>query len=172
MRGRGGKAIGGWSAAILAALAIATLAPAANASVEIRQSDTTNLLEEFEKSKCKLKAGPFGFVSFSLPANDLYRLDIFIRKGVWKGFGHTYDLFYGGEDVIANVFGPHQGELYGNDFGLPGTPDNTVGAGAIKFSDNGKKFSIGAFGLPDEHATSGVSVTGASKCKYPRRRAH
>lgn len=166
---RAGKSIGGWSSAIVAGLIIALLAPAATASIKIQESETLSLLEEFEQAKCRTKTKAFGFVALSLPANDLYTLDVFITKAAWKGFGHTYNLFYGNEDVQINVFGPN-GELFSNEYGLPGTPDGTVGAGGIKISENGKKFSVGAYGLPDATFNSGVATTGAAKCKYPRRR--
>lgn len=161
--------IGILAGTILAALAIAVLAPAAGASIKIQESETLSPLEEFQQAKCRTKTKAFGFVALSLPANDLYTLDVFITKAAWKGFGHTYTLYYGNEDVQINVFGPN-GELYSNEYGIPGTPDGTVFAGGIKVAENGKKFSVGAYGLPEATFTSGVTTSGAAKCKYPRRR--
>jgi hypothetical protein len=150
---------------VLAAM-VAGFVPAASASVEIRDSQTTELLQEFDKAKCKVKKGTYRFAFLSLPANDLYTLDVFIHKAVWDGFGHTYNIFYGSGPVDLDVFGPGQGERYSNEFGIPGTPPGTVGAGGVKLSRNGKRMSIGVFALNDASFTRGVSVTGAAKCKY------
>ncbi len=155
---------------MLALVAVAATAPAATASVKIQRSDTAELLEEFDKATCKAsKNAKIAFYAFSQPANDLYTLDVFIERSAWEGFGHTYNLYYGSSDVTAFVFGPNQGETYSNEVGLPGTPPGTVGAGAIKISGNGKRYSIGAYGLSDESSSRGVSVSGAAKCKYKRR---
>jgi hypothetical protein len=151
---------------IAAAASLAVLAPAANATVTIRDSDTSAVLEEFQTAKCKLKSKSFGFVAYSVPANDLYRLDVFIYKQAWDGFGHTYNLFYGDELAVVDVFGPT--ERYGNEFTPPGTPPGTLGAGGLKFAQNGKRFSVGAYGLSNEAFTRGVSVTGSAKCTYKR----
>lgn len=157
--------------ALLAALAaLAVVAPAASASIKIQRSDTSEVLQEFDKASCKAsKNAKIAFSAFSLPANDLFTLAVFISRDEWKGFGHTYNLYYGSTDAIANVFGPNRGELYSNEFDIPGTPPGTVGAGAIKISENGKRYSVGAYGLSDESFANGVSVTGAAKCKYKRK---
>ncbi len=121
-----------WPAAVVVAVAVAMLAPSATASVEIRDSETTALLQEFEKAQCRAKKGKNPFLAFSLPANDLYTLSLYVQKAVWTGFGHTYDIFYGSGPVDLDVFGPGPGERYSNEFGIPGTPPGVVGAGGIK----------------------------------------
>jgi hypothetical protein len=153
------------------ALAVALFAPTAAASIQILDSETVAPLEEFDNASCRVTKGNAHsrFVAFSLPANDLYVLDVFIAKSAWEGFGHTYDLVYGDTAVIAQVFGPGPGENYSNEYGIPGTPPGFVGAGAVKISKNGKRFSVGAFGLPDRTFTKGVTVTGAARCKYKKR---
>ena len=159
-----------WPAAVVVAVAVAMLAPSATASVEIRDSETTALLQEFEKAQCRAKKGKNPFLAFSLPANDLYTLSLYVQKAVWTGFGHTYDIFYGSGPVDLDVFGPGPGERYSNEFGIPGTPPGTVGAGGIKVAQNGKRFSIGVYALNDASFTKGVSISGSAKCQYPRRR--
>ncbi len=154
----------------LALVGLVAAAPTAGASIKIHNSETLELLQEFDKASCKAsRNAKIPFYAFSLPANDLYTLDVFITRDAWKGFGHTYNLYYGNSDITAYVFGPNQGETYTNEVGLPGTPPGTVGAGAIKISANGKRYSIGAYGLSDESASRGVSVSGAAKCKYKHR---
>lgn len=168
MRGRRGFSIGGLALVV----ALCALAPSAGASIKIQQSETLELLGEFDKASCKSPAGKkFGFTAFSLPAEDLYTLDVFIAKSAWSGLGDSYDLFYGGQDVTAYVFGPNPGESYGNDVSIPGTPDNTVWAGGVKVSANGKRYSVGAYGLADPTFSGpGMTVSGSAKCRYKRRR--
>lgn len=154
---------------LLGVAVLAVAAPPASATIKIHESESLELLQEFERASCKASKGAkIAFHAFSLPTNDLYTLDLFISRDAWKGFGHTYDLLYGDGSVDASVFGPNQGELYTNAVGLPGTPPGTVGAGAIKISANGKRYSVGAYALPNEDASKGVAVTGAAKCKYKR----
>ena len=93
---------------------------------------------------------------------------VFISNFDWHGYGADYPLLYGDQHTIAEVLGG--GEPFSNEFPIPGTPPGTVGTGGIKFSSNGKRFSIGAFGLPNEDFSAGMSVTGGAKCKYPKRR--
>jgi hypothetical protein len=164
---RGGRhRLGPREIAIVAVALAGLLAPPASATITIRDADTAAVLEEFQTAKCKLRSKPFGFVAFSLPANDPYRASVFIYKDAWKGFGRTYNLLYGDTLTSVDVYGPT--ELYGNEFGPPGTPPGTLAAGGLKFPQNGKRFSVGAYGLGNEAFTSGVSVTGSAKCKYKR----
>lgn len=156
-------------ALIAAIVGLALLAPAARGDIEIRDSDSTALLDSFEKANCKThKRGPFGFTAFSLPAGDTATVDVFISQQAWKGFGHTYPLYYGDQHVQVNAF--YGGQEFGAEHGIPGTPPGIVGAGGVKISKNGKRFSVGAYALSNEDFTAGVSVSGGAKCKYPRRR--
>jgi len=157
-------------ALVLGILGLAGLVPSASATVEVRDSDTTALLDTYDRASCRShKSGKVGFTAFSLPADASYTVDVFITKEVWRGFGHTYPMYYGAGGISVDVFGPG-GALFGNDDSLPGTPPGTVGAGGVKISNNGKRFSVGAYGLPNDSFTAGVSVTGGGKCKYPKRR--
>jgi hypothetical protein len=75
---------------------------------------------------------------------------------------------YGDGHTIAEVFGP--GGPYSNEFPIPGTPPDTVGGGAIKFSANGKRVAAGLAPAANEAYTEGVIFAGSMKCKYRKRR--
>jgi hypothetical protein len=160
---------------LVGAAMLATIAVPARASAEVtiyNSDESMQVLATFQKASCRLnKAGApskIRFSLFSLPKNQTWTVAVFISNLAWHGFGGNYPLSYGDGHTIAEVLGP--GGPYSNEFAIPGTPPDTVGAGGIKFSPNGRKISIGAYGLPDEAFTSGVSVVGDAKCKYPRRR--
>jgi hypothetical protein len=158
---------------VVAVLATIAVPVRASAEVTIYNSDESmQVLATFQKASCRLnKAGgpsKIRFSAFSLPKNTTWTFAVFISNFDWHGFGGDYPLMFGDQHTIAEVFGP--GGPYSNEFPIPGTPPGTVGTGGIKFSPNGRKISIGAYGLPDEAFTSGVSIVGAAKCKYPRRR--
>ena len=159
-------------AIVVGVLGFVLVAGPASATVTVSDSDTGRELASFEKAQCKLRGkgapGKIRFTAFSLPKGAALTLAVFISNFDWHGFGADYPLLYGDQHTIAEVLGG--GEPFSNEFPIPGTPPGTVGTGGIKFSSSGKRLSIGAFGLPNEDFSAGVSVTGGAKCKYPKRR--
>ena len=157
-----------WPAAVVVAVAVTMLAASATASVEIRDSETTALLQEFEKAQCRGQEGKEP-VRRLLAARQrpLHAAVCTCRRRSGPASATTYDIFYGSGPVDLDVFGPGPGERYSNEFGIPGTPPGTVGAGGIKVSQNGKRFSIGVYALNDASFTKGVSISGSAKCQYP-----
>lgn len=156
----------------IAGLAIAMTAAPASATITMADSETGQQLGTFDQAQCRVnkKAGPskIRFSAFSLPKGDTYTLAVFISNFDWHGFGGEYPLLFGDGHTIAQVFAPNTN--FSNEYPIPGTPPDTVGVGGIKLSNNGKRISVGAFGLPNESFTAGVMVSGAAKCKYPKRR--
>ena len=135
-------------------------------------SDTGQRLASFDSAQCRVNkkggASKIRFSAFSLPKNAPYTLGVFISNFDWHGFSADYPLLYGDQHTNAEVL--TAGTTFSNEVSIPGTPPDTVGVGGIKFSSNGKRMSVGAYALPDESFTTGVSVYGAVKCKYPKRR--
>lgn len=156
---------------VVGILALALLAPAsASATLEIRNSDETNaLLATVDTMKCKVdKRAKRPFKASGTANGGGYAVGLEIQKSDWKGFGHEYTLYYGDSGVFAAVASPTV--QYSNEVEIPGTPPGVVPAGAIKLSANGKRVAVGAYGLSDPSFSSGVSLTGGAKCKYPKRR--
>jgi hypothetical protein len=156
------------AAAVLAAGALIAGVPPASASIKIQDSETLTVLQEFDKADCRVvKNKTIKWRAFSQPADDLYTLDVFVNKSAWNGFGE-YDLLYGDPGVEFFVFGPDH-DIYSNTYGIPGTPPG-VFAGGLKISKNGKRYSVGAYGLSNEAFTKGIAVSGSARCKAPKRR--
>ncbi len=150
--------------ALLLALALALLAatPAA-AKITALDGDSGAFVTEWSTLKCKLKSGDFLATAKS---SEGYFLDINISG--FGGFGNQYDLIYGQKD--PNFFVSGNGQLFSNQFSPPDVEGQP--GGFIVFSANGKRIGFGFSPASNEDQSTGLSLGGGAKCKYPKRRHH
>jgi hypothetical protein len=153
----------------VATLGLALAGPAtASAAIEIRTSDTGALLSSVDKLKCKTdKRARYPFEASGFAADRTYAIGVGIRRDAWQGPGSAHAAYYGDDGAYISVQAATV--QYSSTYAIPGTPPGVVTAGSIKPSKNGKRVAVGAFGLPDPTFATGVSLTGAAKCKRPRR---
>jgi hypothetical protein len=150
----------------------AALPTGAGAEVKIYDTENLALLGTIAKADCKVVKRPIKdkFLAFSNPRAP-FSLEVFIEKTAWHGFRGNYPLLHGGQDVTFDLFGPSEsGDLFSNSFGIPGIPPGTVSGGAIRFSNDGRRLSIGFAPAATSDFTQGVVFAGAMKCRYPARR--
>jgi hypothetical protein len=162
--------------AVFVIVASAALPTSAGAEVKIYDTENLALLGTIAKAHCKVIKRPngadLGFLAFSLPDKAPFSLFVFIQEESWHGFRGDYPLLHGGTGVGFRLTGPPEGdgELYSNVFGIPGTPPGTVSGGAIRFSKDGRRLSIGFAPAANSDFTQGVVFAGAMKCRYRAKR--
>jgi hypothetical protein len=155
--------------ALVLGLVLVAVAPGrAGASIEIHNSDATSLLGQIEKGKCSIEGRRdkvFGARGKSTDG----AFELFVSVNQWRGFRSTYPLFFGAEQP-ANFALTGPGGPYSNLNPIPGTPPGVVGGGAIAFEKKGKLMSLGFVPAPNQDFSQAVTITGAMKCKYPKKK--
>lgn len=155
--------------------AAAQLAPSAGSDFQgvtvIGEDD--QILATFRSAKCskgkvKDKKGRSGFFVDAISGQ--YELTAHIDRARFAGFKRTYELIFGPESdgyLLFNKVGETTGGVYSNSF-VP--PFAAPGYGAIAFSPNGKRVSIG-FGpvMWTQDFSTGVVLAGALECRYPKK---
>ena len=155
---------------VFVGFALGVSAPMAGAKVAIMKSDGNRQVDTFTRGKCWVR-GKKDNRSFVLQARsdqNKFSLSAYIDAPVFKGFGEYYIAYYGGEDPQIFLRRRSDDALFGN-LKLPGTPPNTVGAGAIAFRKQGLRVGIGLYGATNRAGTEGYSFAGPINCKYARR---
>ena len=159
---RGLSAVG-----ILACVGALLMPGSAAATITVLDGGTGAKKAEIQKGRCSLKGQKQNrhFHAIADSSNG-WELDVYVYEGHWRGFKHDYELHYGERQVGFDLFAP-DGELYSNQFPVPGSPPGMIG-GELRFSDRGKRMSIGFSPAPNRQYTKSVSFAGAMDCKYRR----
>ncbi|MGH2963028.1 MAG: hypothetical protein ACRDL3_12670 [Solirubrobacterales bacterium] len=158
-------------ALVLAVAVLAATPASAGAAIEIHPAtgETGTPLGTIKKGKCRLE-GPKGDKVLADKGKSTDRaFELIVSINQWEGFRDTYQLFFGSEQP-ANFALVGPGGPYSNLNPIPGTPPGVVAGGAIAFEKKGKRMSFGFFGAPNQDFSQGVSITGAMKCKYPKKK--
>lgn len=138
--------------------------------MSILDSDSGRAVDTISKGHCRV-SGKKGSRDFFLTAKSeagKFLLTAFIDAPVFKGFGEDYIAYYGGKDPQIFLHRRSDDEVFSN-FKLPGTPPDTVGAGAIAFRRHGRRVGIGLYAAANRSATEGYSFAGPISCRYRRR---
>lgn len=145
-------------------------APIADAKVTILDSDGGKVVDTVTKGHCRVdgKKGSKDFFLTAMSEGRKFHLTAFIDAPVFQGFGEDYTAYYGGKDPQIFLHRRSDDEEFSN-FKLPGTPPDTVGAGAIAFRKDGRRVGIGLYAASNRSATEGYSFAGTISCKYRRR---
>ncbi len=136
----------------------------------ILKGESSRVADTISKGKCRV-SGKKGNRDFFLTAKSddgKFSLTAFIDAPVFQGFRETYTAYYGGKDPQIFLRRRADDELFSN-FKLPGTPPDTVGAGAVAFRRDGRRVGIGLYAAPNRSATEGYSFAGPLSCKYSKR---
>ena len=146
------------------------LTSVAGAKVQILNSDSGKKVDTISKGKCRV-SGKKGSKDFFLAAKSddgKFSLTAFIDSPAFKGFGEDYIAYYGGSDPQIFLRRRSDDELFSN-FKIPGTPPDTVGAGAVSFRRDGRRVGIGLYAASNRSFTEGYSFAGPISCKYSKR---
>jgi hypothetical protein len=157
-------------ALIAFSLVLALFVPSAFAEVTIL-NDNGRQVDTITKGGCRV-SGKKGNRDFFLTAKSKARkfsLTAFLDAPVFEGFHQTYIAYYGGKDPQIFLHRNSDDEVFSN-FKLPGTPPDTLGAGAIAFRKHGRRVGIGLYAASNRSATEGYSFAGAIRCRYSKRR--
>jgi hypothetical protein len=159
--------------AVLFALVGLAIAAGSARAIGPREMDVSQLSDNgdslvatFTTAKCqrsKKKNALLNFTAKAISTNKAWTLRVYLKD--FNGFT-DYPLAYGGDaDPWFTVIGPSG--FYSN---LESPPEPPGGGGGLAFSPAGKRMSLGFVPTFDKTLNQGVSVAGAVKCVYPKKK--
>jgi hypothetical protein len=158
------------SALILMALVLATRpagsrAASGSSGIAIRPSVGHVLgpvKAHIKSGRCKVKGSGakrhFEAVAYSTD----HRYQLVLGIYAWKGYGHSYEMYYGTRKPSAfHLFGPKQ-TVYGNTT-LTAT-DPLTQNGEIRFRNHGAVMQVAIVAAEEDDPTKGIGLEGKMRC--------